>query len=190
MDSTELKSEIEDLKLMLLDPKLFINKYIDDLINQIDIQSTEYEIKANEKIKKVTTDYEVLINIDKFNDWRQRMVEEIRQAELKLLSRITPEYKLNIEEFQIKAFKEDYNNENHNVTSEKYNELKKRVYEYSYLMKQDVMENQCFVVLNQEMTYHAIKNNNLESPYFWSRILPLMHVKEGFIGKKGQRYLK
>lgn len=62
----------------------------------------------------------------------------------------------------IKNYKE-FNNEQHSVSSRKYNELVKEVYELSYQMQQEIMGNQCFIVLGNadaENTnqYYRIEN--------------------------------
>lgn len=179
MELTDLKSQIEDLKLILLDPKLFIIKYFEDLTNQLDIRTTEFEIKENSSE-----------NIDKVNDWRQRIIDKLKQAELKLLNRITVKFKpdLNMREQSenlIKLFDEEFNNNDY--AFEKFNEFKKKVNDYSYQMQQKLMGNQCFLVLTNK---DIIKCGSIDSPDFCRNVLPIIRVTGGFIGRKGQYYLE
>ena len=93
MEIKRLKNEINDLKLILLNPKLFINKYFDDIINQLDIRTTEYEIKEQEKSSKrfklnskdsIDSKAKSSENVDRINDWRQLIVDELKQAEFNI----------------------------------------------------------------------------------------------------------
>ena len=86
MELQEFKIQVEDLKLILLNPKLFINKYFEDLINQLDIHTINFEIKVKSSEK-----------VNKINDWRQLIVDELKQAKLESLSRITSDFKFDFE---------------------------------------------------------------------------------------------
>ena len=82
MELPDLRTEVDDLKLMLLN--LFINKYFDDLRNKLDIKTTEFEIKKQKKTSKrfklnnedsIDCKGNLSDNIDKTNNWRQRRTQ-------------------------------------------------------------------------------------------------------------------
>ena len=92
MEIKRLKNEINE-KVILLNPKLFINKYFDDIINQLDIRTTKYEIKEQEKSSKrfklnnkdsIDSKAKSSENVDRINDWRQLIVDELKQAEFNI----------------------------------------------------------------------------------------------------------
>ena len=92
MEIKRLKNEINE-KVILLNPKLFINKYFDDIINELDIRTTEYEIKEQEKSSKrfklnskdsIDSKAKSSENVDRINDWRQLIVDELKQAEFNI----------------------------------------------------------------------------------------------------------
>lgn len=49
MQLSEIKNQVKDLQLILIQPKLFITNYFDDLINQVDIQILKFEQKNGAK---------------------------------------------------------------------------------------------------------------------------------------------
>ena len=200
MELSELRTRVDDLKLMLLSPKLFINKYFDDLINQLDIQTISFEIEGK-NIKRFRSingysNYDT-VNlsdyIDKINDWRQIIVDELKKVELEFLDRITPDFKLDIEltaqvENVIKIINVEFNNETYNVSTKKYNELFKKVNNYSFQMQEEIMGNQCFMVLSEYIT-KEIEWSKMKS-LLWRNILPLIRINGAFIKKEHQQYFE
>ena len=179
MESKVLRTEVDDLKLMLMSPKLFIIKYFDDLINLLDIRTTEAELKGK-------------LPIIKINDWRQLIVDELKQAESESLSKITSDFKLDIElkekaENLIKIFSEDFNNQQNNIPAKKCNELENKVYEVTVKMQQEMMRNNFFMILKKKSTRNI---RTIESLELWRNILPLIRIKGEFIGQKGQQFLE
>ena len=199
MELSELRTRVDDLKLMLLSPKLFINKYFDDLINQLDIQTISFEIEGK-NIKRFRSingysNYDT-VNlsdyIDKINDWRQLTVDELKHAESESLSKITSDFKLDIElkeksENLIKIFSEDFNNQQNNIPAKKCNELENKVYEVTVKMQQEMMRNNFFMILKKKSTRNI---RTIESLELWRNILPLIRIKGEFIGQKGQQFLE
>ena len=98
MNKSELNSLIADLKLILYEPRVYCNQYFEDLINQLDIQTTKFEIEerkiniedsksANENMKKL---------IDDAKKWSYCIVEQLEQAKSKLLTKISSENNPNL----------------------------------------------------------------------------------------------
>ena len=58
---------------MLLEPKLYVKKYFEDLINQLDLQTTKFQIENYKKTKEKDRDRnEVSTNIiEESENWRQ-----------------------------------------------------------------------------------------------------------------------
>ena len=173
MNLTTLRFQIDDLKLMLLDPKLYINKYFDDIINQLDIQTTKYQ---NEE----ATDSKEIYNC--VENWRQLIIEELKKAENEFLNRITPEFKLN-DDLKLKA---------ENILQKFIGELDCDVlllenydslYETSLDIKRHIMNNQCFVILNEEMV-KSVDTANIKSNYLWENILPMIRINGVFTNEQ------
>ena len=173
MNLTTLRFQIDDLKLMLLDPKLYINKYFDDIINQLDIQTTKYQ---NEE----ATDSKEIYNC--VENWRQLIIEELKKAENEFLNRITPEFKLN-DDLKLKA---------ENILQKFIGELDCDVlllenydslYETSFDIKRHIMNNQCFVILNEEIV-KSVDTANIKSNYLWENILPMIRINGVFTNEQ------
>ena len=109
MNSNLIKNQVENLKLMLLSPKLFITKYFDELINQVDIETIKYQIERKDDV--------VIENC------RQFIIDELKKAENESFNRITPEFKLN-DELKLTA-------ENFVQNYENFNDLKHDLHETS-----------------------------------------------------------
>lgn len=181
MNSTELQSQVEDLKLMLLEPKLFVKNYFGDLINQFDIQITKFEIEKNKQIKEI-------------KNWREPVVEQFQKTESEILANITSEFKLDYNltvqaENFIKVIEEKLGNKQYSLSLEDFKELENKVYEHSLEIKLSIMGNQCFMVLNDEQA-SDIADNNIESPDLWGKVFPVIQIKGGFIDKKGIKILE
>lgn len=190
MDLADLCAEIEDLELVLLSPKLFIKKYFEDLINLLDIQTTKIDMQQNKRIKvsdgksnKISASY-----VEELENWRQSIVKELEKVESDLLVKITPEFKIDTNlkaqaEDLIKIFKKQDGNE------KKYNDLEPIINECSYRIKRHVMDNQCFLVLSQEMV-KKIKDVEINSYDLWNKVMPIIHLTKVFIGRKGSQLYK
>lgn len=93
MNLSELQIQIDDLKLMLLEPKIFIKSYFEDLINQLDIQTTKFQIEKDEELKNImrlqefskrcikeftegTKEY-----IEEVDNWRPKILKELNKAD-------------------------------------------------------------------------------------------------------------
>lgn len=188
MNFTELKSQVEDLKLMLLEPKLYVKKYFEDLINQLDLQTTKFQIEKDRDRNEVSTNI-----IEESENWRQLMLEQLGTEECKLLNKLSSNYQLDF----------DLSTQAHNIIElitqvdssqnvlslEEYDELEKKVYDYSYQIKINIMSNQCFVVLNSVSKAYKVKNQNIKSIHLWRNIFPIVRVNGGFIDTNGQKYL-
>lgn len=190
MNLSELKSQVEDLKLMLLEPKLYVKKYFEDLINQLDIQTIKFKIKKETGDSK---DNSSKINEDVEN-WRQLIKKELEQEELELLNKLTSEFKIDAELTQqaeniIKQITEEFSSENHVVSVDRLNKLEEKVYGYSIQIKRNIMSNRCFVVLSKAKA-GELKYLNIDSIDLWQNILPIVSIDEGFIDTKGQNFLK
>lgn len=85
----------------------------------------------------------------------------------------------------------NFSNDQVNLSLEEYNELDQSLYDYSFRMKRDIMGNQCFVVLCNEMAYdiYDIINNKA---IFWRKLLPVMriYIYIGYIDMKGKKLLE
>lgn len=185
MNSTELKIQIENLRFMLLEPKLIITRYFESLINQLDVKTTKFEIaqtQKNDDTKKV---------LSEVNNWRQIIVERLEKAESELLKKIIPDFKLNSDmtvevEKIIKTFI-DENEQVHSLVS--YKDLEQNIEEYYFQMQRDIMRNECFMVLNNQLACNAT-NINIHSFDLWREIMPIIHIDGDFIGRRGQRLLE
>ena len=119
MNSNLIKNQVENLKLMLLSPKLFITKYFDELINQVDIETIKYQIERKADVV--------------IENYRQFIIGELKKAENESLNRIRPEFKLN-DELKLTA-------ENFVQNYENFNDLKHDLHETSIEMKKIIMGN-------------------------------------------------
>lgn len=185
MNLTELQKKVDDLKIMLLEPKLFIKDYFGDLINELDIRTTKFINGENKCDESIVNGAEV---------WREQMVEQLENEETELLNKVSLEFKLDLD---FKEQVENLSNDLVNLSLEEYNELEKRLYDYSFRMKRDIIGNQCFVVLCDEIAsdiYDVMgktKNEDKCNQFkFWKKLLPFMQIREGFIDKKGRRLLE
>ncbi len=187
------EKEEEDLK----NPKLFIKNYFGDLINELDIRTTKYEIeeetRANEN-EKVNNEQgnNLKQKIDEVRAWRQLIIEKLEKAEHESLERLTtPDFQLDFklkEQFKeiIKIYEEEeYDKVPENKSTAKYIEFEKKVYEHSNKVKQEILGNKCFFILNIQWSLSLI-NLNFKSANYWRNIFPLIQVNGAFIGKKEQ----
>ena len=105
--------------MLLLEPKLYIKKYFEDIINQLDIATLQFEI---EKSKETEENTEILPEIDQ-NDieiWRQQILKQLEKSEHEILQKITLDFeldndlKIEIENY-IKTCEESFNKERDNL---------------------------------------------------------------------------
>ena len=99
------------------------------------------------------------------------------------MSKITTEFKLDLD------LKEKVENVIKMYTNNENDKLEHKVYEYSFSLERALMNNQCFIVLNEKKA-DSFKNINIESADFWRNILPLVRINGGFIGTLDQSVLE
>lgn len=186
MNISELKSPVEALKLLLLSPKLYVTEYFNDLVNQLDIGTTKFQIAVNEKKEKKL--------LEAADIWRQQIIEEFEKEKKNLMNKLESEYKLDFEMKQqvqniIKLISEEISSEQKNLSFKEIDDLDKKIYEYSLEMKRKIMDNRCYMVISIATAYN-INNRNIESIDLWRNIMPIIRINEGFIDKKGQGLIK
>ena len=188
MNLIELKKRIEELKLILLIPKVFINKYFGDLINQLYVNSTRFELETLKEHSKLRIESRVK-KISEILNWKQKIFNELKKTEEGLLSRITPEFKLDDDlTIKIQNIIEIFEDEQNLFSIEECNDFEDKVYKYSLQMKEQLLGNQCFIVLS-EATIQNIKQIKMKQSYLWRNILPVIQIREGFIGQRGIQIL-
>ncbi len=201
MNNAELKLQIEELKLLFSNPKLFIKNYFGDLINEFDIRTTKYEIEQETKKsenEEVNNDQEnnLTQTIDVVRVWRELMIGQLKNAEQESLQRITHvfllDFKLKEEQFKeiMKAFEEKKSERIHEDKSlTKCNKLEQILYEHSNLVKKIILGEKCFFILNTQWISN-ISKLNFGPVNFWSNIFPIIQVNGKYIDKKGQHIWK
>lgn len=181
MNNFDTKRQVEDLQLMLMHPKLFIDEYFGDLTNQLIIKILKFELEETEK----TTEYCKQMN--QVENWTQSMITYLDEAKAHYLSKITSSFKIDIElENRVQRVIERY----HNCVEKTNDELKKELYKYYLQMKYIILDNDCFLILDEDTTNILRPTNATDSFNLWKKYLPLIKVQKGFIGEKGQKYLQ
>lgn len=104
------------------------------------------------------------------------IIDQLEKEEVELLNKLTSEFKLDAEltrqaENIIKLIAEEYSNENHVLSFDRFNELEEKVYEYSIQIERSIMDNRCFVVLNTEIA-DKFNDVNINSFDLWQNIYP------------------
>lgn len=173
----ELKSRVEYLELMMITPKIFIENYFGDLMNQLDVNTLKIEIeneKKNDGNEKET--------------WGKLMLTYLEEAKVHYFTKIASSYKIDSQlENRVRTVIEDF--KKHSKNQENITELADVIYECFLQMKKAILDHDCFVVLSEDKA-NGLESANIESYCFWRNILPLVKMKNGLISEKGLIHLE
>ena len=127
-------------------------------------------------------------DVERVENWRQEILEKLEKSENEILKKITPEFKHDHElKSKIETFMEKNVSEGHDLSFDKdYESLIAQLYDYSFQIKQKIMDNQCFIILDKKRANDS--QYCLRERHICNHILPIIQINEWFIGKKKPRY--
>lgn len=188
MDDSELsylKFQVDELKLMLNCPRIFITKYFERLRNQLDLEITDYLISTDDSNFKNERISE--------NDHYLTAVEKLIKKEKKCLKYVHENFKYDtafekkiIED--IKEYETTLANQNLFTHS-----LKDSIYKRSIEIQRILFRHECFIILNKDiLTKMKIfdfgpqqSNKNV-----FHECCILIEIENDVIGERGIDYLK
>lgn len=178
MELSVLKREIDDLKMIMLRPKLFISNYFEELINQLDISTVKFEIKNAENFDR----------INKADDYRHLLIKRFNEIQSDLLAHLDIDDDVKEIEIFIEKKIEKLDNQKY-VSKRLHNSIKKQIEKYSFRLKAKIMANQSIIVLN-DRTVEECGKIGIESFDFWKEIMPVLRINGFFMDKKFQPFRK
>ena len=175
---TDLQKQIEELQLIVISPNVFIENYFNDLTSQLNKAFIKYCIKQNKKANRY-------FNRKSAAEWKNSLTSSLEEAQSDYISKLTSEYKIERElDNKIWNIVERYEEASGNEQRVS-REFEDEVYNCLAQMKMTLLNNECFLVLNEQILSELNSNSNK----LWKDIFPILKIKNVYIDERNMNFL-